>query len=110
MARKFKQFVERPKPRKRPGRHTKRLNKHKKRQMKGCPYFLGYYIIRMKDKIITIKPKNITQKQWVNFILELNLMKKAWKPYGVDVEIKAPGIKKTILWGNKIGGQISEQS
>ena len=56
----------------------------------------------MKDKIITIKPKNITQKQWVNFILELNLMKKAWKPYGVDVEIKAPGIKKTILWGNKI--------
>ena len=35
MARKFKQFVERPKPRKRPGRHTKRLNKHKKRQMKG---------------------------------------------------------------------------
>jgi len=34
MARKFKDFVERPKPRKRPGRHTKRLNKHKKRQMK----------------------------------------------------------------------------
>ena len=43
----------------------------------------------MKDKIITIKTKNITQKQWVNFLLELNLMKKAWKPYGVDVEIKA---------------------
>ena len=42
----------------------------------------------MKDKIITIKPKGITQKQWVNFLLELNLMKKAWKPYGVDVEIK----------------------
>ena len=59
----------------------------------------------LKEKIITIKPKNITQKQWVNFILELNLMKKAWKPYGVDVEIKAPGIKKTILWGNKVGGQ-----
>ena len=63
----------------------------------------------MKDKIITIKPKVITQKQWVNFLLELNLMKKAWKPYGVDVEIKAPGLKKTILWGTKIGGQISEQ-
>ena len=42
-------------------------------------------------------------------LLELNLMKKAWKPYGVDVEIKAPGLKKTILWGTKIGGQISEQ-
>jgi len=35
MARKFKQFVERPKPRKRPGRHTKRLNKHKKRMNKS---------------------------------------------------------------------------
>ena len=44
----------------------------------------------MKEKIITIKPKGITQKQWINFLLELNLMKKAWKPYGVDVEIKAP--------------------
>ena len=40
---------------------------------------------KMKDKTITIKTKNITQKQWVNFLLELNLMKKAWKPYGVDV-------------------------
>ena len=36
MARKFKAFVERPKPRKRPGRHTKKLNKHFKRQYK--PY------------------------------------------------------------------------
>ena len=63
----------------------------------------------MKDKIITIKPKNISQKQWVNFLLELNLMKKAWKPYGVDVEIKAPGLKKTILWVTIIGGQISDQ-
>ena len=66
--------------------------------------------VKMKDKIITIKPKGITQKQWVNFLLELNLMKKAWKPYGVDVEIKAPGIKKTLLWGTKIGGQISDQN
>ena len=24
---------------------------------------------KMKDKIITIKPKGITQKQWVNFLL-----------------------------------------
>ena len=63
----------------------------------------------MKEKIITIKPKGISQKQWANLLLELNLMKKAWKSYGVDVEIKAPGLKKTILWGTKIGGQISEQ-
>ena len=63
----------------------------------------------MKDKIITITTKNITQKQWVNFLLELNLMKKAWKPYGVDVDIKAPGIRKIIMWGNKSGAQISDQ-
>jgi hypothetical protein len=63
----------------------------------------------MKDKIITIKTKNITQKQWVNFLLELNLMKKAWKPYGVDVEIKAPGLKQNYTMGTKVGGQISEQ-
>ncbi len=34
MAKKFKAFVERDKPRKRPGRHTKSLNKHKKRHLK----------------------------------------------------------------------------
>ena len=63
----------------------------------------------MKEKIITIKPKNITHKQWVNLLLELNLMRKAWKPYGVAIDIQAPGIKKTILWGTKVGAQISDQ-
>ena len=63
----------------------------------------------MKEKTITLKPKNITQKQWVNLLLELNLMSKAWKPYGVDITIQAPGIKKTLLWGTKVGAQISEQ-
>ena len=56
----------------------------------------------MKEKIITIKPKGISQKQWASFLLELNLMKKAWKPYGVDVEIKAPGLKSIIKWGTTI--------
>ena len=56
----------------------------------------------MKEKIITIKPKGISQKQWASFLLELNLMKKAWKPYGVDVEIKAPGLKNIIKWGTTI--------
>jgi len=56
----------------------------------------------MKEKIITIKPKGISQKQWASFILELNLMKKAWKSYGVDVDIKAPGLKNIIKWGTTI--------
>ncbi len=62
-----------------------------------------------KEKTIVLKPKNITHKQWVNLLLELNLMSKAWKPYGVDITIQAPGIKKTLLWGTKVGAQISEQ-
>ena len=56
----------------------------------------------MKEKIITIKPKGISQKQWASFLLELNLMKKEWKRYGVDVEIKAPGLKNIIKWGTTI--------
>ena len=56
----------------------------------------------MKEKIITIKPKGISQKQWSNLLLELNLIKKAWNPYGVDMEIKAPGLKNIIKWGTTI--------
>ena len=62
----------------------------------------------MKDKVIKIIPKCITQKQWANLLLELNLMRKAWKPYGVDITIQAPGIKKTLMWGTKVGRQLSE--
>ena len=58
----------------------------------------------MKEKVITIKPKGISQKQYSNFLLELNLMKKAWKPYGVNVEISAPGLRKIILFGTRAGG------
>ena len=56
----------------------------------------------MKEKIITIKPKGISQKQWSSFLLELNLMKKAWKPYGVNVEIKASGLKNVLKWGTTV--------
>ena len=59
----------------------------------------------MKEKIITIKPKGISQKQWASFLLELNLMKKAWRPYGVDVEIKAPGLKNIIKWGTTVNNE-----
>ena len=49
-------------------------------------------------KKLTISSKNITQKQWSNLILELNLIKKQWHKYA-DLEIQAPGIKKIISWG-----------
>tara|TARA_Y100000114_G_scaffold57741_1_gene52872 strand:+ start:115 stop:306 length:192 start_codon:yes stop_codon:yes gene_type:complete len=58
----------------------------------------------MKEKIITLKPKGISQKQWSNLLLELNLVKKAWKPYGVNIEIHAPGLKSILKWGTKTHG------
>ena len=50
----------------------------------------------MKEKIITIKPKSISQKQWAILLLELNILRKAWRPYGVNMEISAPGLKAII--------------
>ena len=29
----------------------------------------------------------------LNLLLELNIMKKQWKPYGVDIHMKASGLK-----------------
>ena len=55
----------------------------------------------MKDKTITIKTTCTNQGQWANLLLELNIMKKAWKSFGVNMDIKAPGLKNVILWGTR---------
>ena len=55
----------------------------------------------MKEKKATISAKGASVKQWTDLILELNLMKKAWRRYGVTLEIKAPGIGKIISWGTR---------
>ena len=55
----------------------------------------------MKEKTITIKVSNTKQGQWANLLLEFNIMKKAWKSFGVDMDIKAPGLKNVIIWGTK---------
>ena len=59
-------------------------------------------------KKLTITSKNISQKQWSNLILELNLMKKAWSSYA-DIEIQAPGIKKIIAFGTRVGGEDAKE-
>ena len=56
----------------------------------------------MKDKTITLTPRGISQKQWSSFLLELNLMKKAWKPFGVNREIKASGLRNVLKWGTTV--------
>ena len=54
----------------------------------------------MKEKQLTITSNDISQKQWSNLILELNLIKKAWSPYAT-LNIKEPGIKKIIAHGTR---------
>ena len=58
------------------------------------------YIVVMKEKKITITSKDISQKQWSNLILELNLIKQSWAKYAT-LNIKAPGIKKIIAHGTR---------
>ena len=60
-------------------------------------------------KKITIISNNITQKQWSNLVLELNLMKKAWKPYA-NIEFQGTGIKKIIAFGTRIGGEDAKEN
>ena len=63
----------------------------------------------MKEKVITIKPKGITQKQWSILLLELNMMKNAWRPYGVNIEMSAPGLKRIVDWGTRRYGTESTE-
>jgi hypothetical protein len=56
----------------------------------------------MKEKIITIKVNGALQGQWSHLLLELNLMKQAWKPYGVDINLKASGLKNVLNHGTKV--------
>ena len=55
-----------------------------------------------KEKIITIKVDGALQGQWSSLLLELNLMKKAWKSYGVNINMKAPGLKNVLNYGTRV--------
>jgi hypothetical protein len=52
----------------------------------------------MKMKTATITCKNISQKQWSNLLIELNLICKQWRPYA-ELELKAFNVKKIIKLG-----------
>ena len=54
----------------------------------------------MKEKKLIVTGKDISQKQWSNLILELNLIKKAWSSYAT-IELQGPGIKKIIAHGTR---------
>jgi len=110
----FKFYTPRDKPKKRgPRQHKKSLNKAEKRQKSLKRYKGGgwqsyniLYIERMKGnnmKTVTINVTGASQNQWSTFLLELNLMKKAWRSYGVDAELKAKSLNKIITQGVNIG-------
>ncbi len=54
----------------------------------------------MKEKQLTITSKNISQKQWSNLILELNLIKKSWANYAT-LELQGTGVRKIIAHGTR---------
>ena len=56
----------------------------------------------MKEKTITLKVNGAAQGQWSHLLLELNLMKKAWKSYGVNINMKASGLLNVINHGTKV--------
>ena len=52
----------------------------------------------MKEKKVTITAKKISQKQWSTLILELNIMRKAWKPFA-ELTLHAPKVNNIISRG-----------
>ena len=50
---------------------------------------------------ITLKTKGLSPKQYSTLVLELNVMSKSWKKFGVDINIEADGAERIINWGNK---------
>ena len=63
----------------------------------------------MKEKKLTITSKDISQKQWSQLVLELNLIKKAWSSYA-KIELQGPGIKKIIAFGTRVGGEDAKEN
>jgi len=56
-------------------------------------------------KEVHIKVSNISQKQWVNLLLELNLVSSAWRRFGPQIDIKAKNFDRIIKWGKKAHGE-----
>ena len=69
------------------------------------PATTDFYTLSLHDALPIC---NISQKQWSNLVLELNLIKKAWKPYA-DIEIQGTGIKKIISFGTRVGGEDAKE-
>ena len=56
-------------------------------------------------KEVHIKVSNISQKQWTDLLLELNLVKSAWKRFGPNINIKAKNFNKIVKWAKRKPGE-----
>ena len=62
----------------------------------------------MKEKIVTLKIDGAAQGQWASLLLELNLIKKAWKSYGVNINMRAPGLKNVLNYGTRVNDETKK--
>ena len=51
-------------------------------------------------KKVTISSNNISPKQWSALLLELNIMKAAWRPFA-KLDIQGDEFKKVVKWGTR---------
>ena len=56
---------------------------------------------------VTISSDNITPKQWSVLLLELNIMKEAWRPFA-KLEVHGGEFEKVVKWGTKRYDQKEE--
>ncbi len=59
---------------------------------------------------ITLKTKGLNPKQYSTLVLELNVMSKSWKKFGVNINIEADGAERIINWGNKSHDDIRSEA
>ena len=59
-------------------------------------------------KEVHLEISNISQKQWVNFLLELNLVKSTWRKFGPHITIKAKNFDRIVKWGKKKHGENTD--
>jgi len=58
---------------------------------------------------ITLKTKGLSQKQYSTLVLELDLVSKSWKKFGVEINIEADGVDRIISWGNRKNDDIRSE-
>ena len=59
---------------------------------------------------ITLKTKGLSANQYSTLVLELNVMSKSWKKFGVNISIEAEDVERIINWGNKSHDDIRSEA